>query len=164
MQALQPCSDTHCECEKRFTSPVSSCKQHTLQAAPCQVNKNNHVLKQKTGRFCRKIRHLRRSIMQALQPCSDTHCECEKRFTSPVSSCKQHTLQAAPHVKSTKTIRFSPRLSQNPTGEVKQTCSQLENQPFLSQNQTSKEINCEFWMVPFFPTSVVAVDLHLGDF
>ena len=48
--------------------------------------------------------------MQALQPCSDTNCECEKRFTSPVSSCKQHTLQA-PHVKSIKTI----------------TCSQVEN-------------------------------------
>ena len=71
---------------------------------------NRHVLKYKTGRFCRKIRHLRRSIMQALQPCSDTNCECEKRFTSPVSSCKQHTLQA-PHVKSIKTI----------------TCSQVEN-------------------------------------
>jgi len=74
--------------------------------------------------------------MQALQPCSDTHCECEKRFTSPVSSCKQHTLQAAPHVKSSKQTcsqeENQPLLSQNPTGEVKQTCSQLENQPFLS--------------------------------
>ena len=78
----------------------------------------------KIGRFCRKIRHLRRSIMQALQPCSDTHCECEKRFTSPVSSCNQHTLQAAPHVKSTK-----------------QTWSQVENWPLLSQNQTSKEVH-----------------------
>ena len=178
MQALQPCSDTNCECEKRCTSPVSSCNQlqHTLQAAPhvkstktilfssrnwpllsqnqtskevhhagiaallghqlrmwetvyvsslilwptsthtpssttCQVNKSNHVLKQKTGLVCRKIKHLRRSIMQALQPCSDTNCECEKRFTSPVSSCNQlqHTLQAAPHVKSTKAIMFSSR-------------------------------------------------------
>ena len=124
MQALQPCSDTNCECEKRFTSPVSSCsnthsKQHHMSSQP-----SKHVLNNKTSRFCCKIRHLRRSIMQALQPCSDTNCECEKRFTSPVSSCKQHTLQA-PHVKSIKTM----------------TCSQVENQPLLSQNQTSKEVH-----------------------
>ena len=33
-----------------------------------------------------QVRHLRRSFMQA-RPYSDTNCECEKRFTSPVSSC-----------------------------------------------------------------------------